>query len=78
MPRVSVQAPPLCAQVSGTMRPVLRPAPRTEWVITTDAFLENVQFPKGEFIRQKAIGYKALARATSDIAAMARGRVISC
>lgn len=45
-----------------------------DWVITADAFLENVHF-----LRQthppEAVGYKALARATSDIAAMgARGR----
>jgi thiamine-monophosphate kinase len=53
---------------------VLRPSVGTEWVVTTDAFLENVHFlrkvhPPG------AVGYKALARATSDIAAMgARAR----
>jgi thiamine-monophosphate kinase len=40
-----------------------------DWVITTDAFLENVHF----LLRThppEAVGYKALARATSDLAAM--------
>jgi thiamine-monophosphate kinase len=46
----------------------------TEWVVTTDAFLENVHFLR-KVHPPKAIGYKALARAASDIAAMgARGR----
>jgi thiamine-monophosphate kinase len=48
---------------------VLRPAPDTEWVVTTDAFLENVHFLRKAH-RPKVVGYKALARATSDIAAM--------
>jgi thiamine-monophosphate kinase len=48
---------------------VLRPAKSAEWIVTTDAFLENVHF----LLRvhpPKAVGYKALARATSDLAAM--------
>jgi thiamine-monophosphate kinase len=48
---------------------VLRPAAGTEWVVTTDAFLENVHFLR-KFHPPKSVGYKALARATSDIAAM--------
>lgn len=48
---------------------VIRPSPRTEWVVTTDAFLEDVHFLR-RFHPPKAVGYKALARATSDIAAM--------
>ncbi len=48
---------------------VLRPGVGTEWVVTTDAFLENVHFLR-KIHPPKAIGYKALARATSDIAAM--------
>jgi thiamine-monophosphate kinase len=53
---------------------VLRPRDGTEWVITTDAFLENVHFIR-KIHPAKAVGYKALARATSDIAAMgARSR----
>jgi thiamine-monophosphate kinase len=53
---------------------VLRPGGGTEWVVTTDAFLENVHFLR-KGLPSKAIGYKALARATSDIAAMgARAR----
>jgi thiamine-monophosphate kinase len=46
----------------------------TEWVVTTDAFLENVHFLR-HVQPAKSIGYKALARASSDIAAMgARAR----
>jgi thiamine-monophosphate kinase len=53
---------------------VLRPRVGTEWVVTTDAFLENVHFLR-KIHPPKAVGYKALARATSDIAAMgARAR----
>jgi thiamine-monophosphate kinase len=48
---------------------VLRPGVDTEWVVTTDAFLENVHFLR-RVSPPKAVGYKALARATSDIAAM--------
>jgi thiamine-monophosphate kinase len=45
-----------------------------EWVVTTDAFLENVHFMQG-IHPAEAVGYKALARAASDIAAMgARAR----
>jgi thiamine-monophosphate kinase len=53
---------------------VLRLEAGKEWVVTTDAFLENVHFLRGVHLPE-AIGYKALARATSDIAAMgARAR----
>ena len=53
---------------------VLRPNIGKEWVITTDAFLENVHFLRKTH-PAKVVGYKALARATSDIAAMgARAR----
>lgn len=48
---------------------VLRPAPGYECVVTTDAFLENVHFLR-EVHEAAAVGYKALARATSDVAAM--------
>jgi thiamine-monophosphate kinase len=48
---------------------VLRPAGRAEWAVTTDAFLENVHFLR-RVHPPKAVGYKALARATSDLAAM--------
>ena len=40
-----------------------------DWVVTTDAFLENVHFVRNAF-PPKAAGHKAIARATSDIAAM--------
>jgi thiamine-monophosphate kinase len=53
---------------------VLRPGAGREWVVTTDAFFENVHFLR-KIHPPKAVGYKALARATSDIAAMgARAR----
>lgn len=49
---------------------VLRPSSgRAELVVTTDAFLENVHFFR-KLHPPEAAGYKALARATSDIAAM--------
>lgn len=53
---------------------VIRHRGRSEWVLTTDAFFENVHFLQGVH-PPEAIGYKALARATSDLAAMgARSR----
>ena len=53
---------------------VLRPGAGTEWVVTTDAFLENVHFRRNVH-PSKSVGYKALARAASDLAAMgARSR----
>src|ERR1700730_3004235 len=53
---------------------VLRSGAGTEWVVTTDAFLENVHFLR-QVHPPKAVGYKALGRATSDLAAMgARSR----
>jgi len=48
---------------------ILRPGAGAEWVVTTDAFLENVHFLRKGY-PPDAAGYKALARATSDIAAM--------
>ena len=48
---------------------VVRPKRGVEWVLTTDAFVENVHF----LLRvhpPDAVGYKALARAASDLAAM--------
>jgi thiamine-monophosphate kinase len=47
---------------------VLRPR-HADWVVTSDAFLENVHFLPRLHLPD-AIGYKALARAASDIAAM--------
>ncbi len=40
-----------------------------DWVLSTDAFLEGVHFLAGVH-PPESIGYKALARATSDLAAM--------
>lgn len=48
---------------------VIRPRAGLEWVLTTDAFLENVHFSP-RVHPPHAVGYKALARATSDLAAM--------
>jgi len=48
---------------------VVRPKEGVEWVLTTDAFLENVHFLRRAHAAE-AVGYKALARATSDLAAM--------
>src|ERR1700687_4443159 len=66
----------LPSQIAGGLRigigddaAVLRPRGGADWVLTTDAFLENVHF----LLRvhpPEAVGYKALARATSDLAAM--------
>ncbi len=49
---------------------VLEPPPRgAEWVLTCDAFLENVHFLAAAH-PPEVVGYKALARAASDIVAM--------
>jgi len=48
---------------------VLRPPRGREWVLTCDAFLESVHF-LAPVHPPRAVGYKALARATSDLAAM--------
>jgi thiamine-monophosphate kinase len=48
---------------------VLAAGAKTDWVITTDQFLENVHFLRKTH-PPSVVGYKALARATSDIAAM--------
>jgi thiamine-monophosphate kinase len=47
----------------------LRAKTGTDSIVTTDAFLENVHFIRGVHAPD-AVGYKALARATSDLAAM--------
>src|SRR5712692_10925336 len=48
---------------------VLRPPRRAEWVLSCDAFLENVHFLL-QAHPAEVVGFKALARATSDLAAM--------
>jgi thiamine-monophosphate kinase len=48
---------------------VFRPPRGAEWVLTCDAFLENAHFLVPVH-PPHAVGYKALARATSDLAAM--------
>ena len=47
---------------------VLRPSPRSDWVISCDSSLEGVHFQPD--YPPDSIGYKSLARATSDLAAM--------
>jgi thiamine-monophosphate kinase len=42
---------------------------RAEWIVTTDAFLENIHFLR-KIHAADSVGYKSLARATSDLAAM--------
>ncbi|HXY78706.1 MAG TPA: thiamine-phosphate kinase [Candidatus Acidoferrales bacterium] len=48
---------------------VLAPSGRTEWVLSCDAFLEGVHFLADRHPAE-SVGYKALARATSDLTAM--------
>jgi len=48
---------------------LLRPARGREIVLTCDAFLENVHFLRASH-PPDSVGYKSLARATSDLAAM--------
>ena len=51
------------------MPPILRERRKTDWVVTCDAFLEGVHFLP-DATPADSVGYKSLARATSDIAAM--------
>lgn len=48
---------------------ILRLPWRADWVVSCDAFLEGVHFLAG-LHSPESVGYKALARATSDLAAM--------
>jgi thiamine-monophosphate kinase len=48
---------------------ILRLPQRADWVVSCDAFLEGVHFLAGVH-PPDSVGYKALARATSDLAAM--------
>jgi thiamine-monophosphate kinase len=48
---------------------VLAPSGRTEWVLSCDAFLEGVHFLADRHPAD-SVGFKSLARATSDLAAM--------
>jgi thiamine-monophosphate kinase len=70
--RVRRKFPPAAGGVRtgiGDDAAIIRPARRVEWVITTDAFIENVHFLR-RVHPPKVVGYKALARATSVLAAM--------
>ena len=48
---------------------VVAPTGKTDWVISCDAFLEGVHFLPNRHSAD-SVGYKALVRATSDLAAM--------
>jgi thiamine-monophosphate kinase len=48
---------------------IISPRTGTEWVLTCDAFLEGVHF-LAKTHPAESVGYKSLARATSDLAAM--------
>ena len=48
---------------------VLKPSPNSEWVVSCDAFVEDVHF-RIRTHPADSVGYKALMRATSDLAAM--------
>jgi len=48
---------------------VVRPSPGRDWVLSTDSFVEGVHF-LARLHPPQAVGYKALARAVSDLAAM--------
>jgi thiamine-monophosphate kinase len=48
---------------------ILAPAKGTEWIVSADAFLEGVHF-LGDRHPADSVGYKSLARAASDLAAM--------
>ncbi len=48
---------------------VLASARNTEWVLSCDAFLEEVHFLVASY-PPDSVGYKSLVRATSDLAAM--------
>lgn len=73
--RTRIASPPGLARAVGLRigigddAAVLRPPHGTEWVLTCDAFLENVHFLM-QAHSPEVVGYKALARATSDLAAM--------
>ena len=49
---------------------VIRSDAKKDWVLSCDFFLEGVHFLPSDGTPPQAIGYKALARATSDLAAM--------
>jgi thiamine-monophosphate kinase len=63
----SISLPPLVNGI-GDDAAVLRPSPGSEWVASTDFSLEGTHF-RPEY-PPESIGYKALARATSDLVAM--------
>lgn len=48
---------------------VLKPSPNSEWVVSCDAFVEDIHFRLNTHPAD-SVGYKSLMRATSDLAAM--------
>ncbi len=66
----SIHSPGAAVRVGmGDDAAVVRLRRGANWVVTTDAFLETVHFLRN-IHPPEAVGYKALARATSDLAAM--------
>jgi thiamine-monophosphate kinase len=61
--------PPTLRLGIGDDAAILRPAAGDDWVVSTDFSLENVHF-RLETHPPQAVGYRALARAASDLAAM--------
>jgi thiamine-monophosphate kinase len=49
---------------------VIRSSAKKDWVVSCDFFLEGVHFLPSERTPPQAVGYKSLARATSDLTAM--------
>jgi thiamine-monophosphate kinase len=48
---------------------VLKPSPHSEWVVSADAFVEDIHF-RPTTHPADSVGYKSLMRASSDLAAM--------
>ncbi|HEV2616322.1 MAG TPA: thiamine-phosphate kinase [Candidatus Acidoferrales bacterium] len=74
IPSVHLSGPPNEARAGvrlgiGDDAAILRSSPKAEWVVSCDSSLEGVHFRDGSH-PPESIGYKALARATSDLAAM--------
>src|SRR5574340_1234281 len=60
---------PLVKMGVGDDAAIIAPRGASDWILTCDAFLEGVHFLR-QLHPADSVGYKALARATSDVAAM--------
>jgi thiamine-monophosphate kinase len=70
LPSISAQHPLRGVRVGiGDDAAILPPNPHSDWVLSTDAFLERVHFLPGVH-PPHSVGYKSLVRATSDLVAM--------